>query len=148
MDWEVIKESLSVLYFSPVGDDLGLILWAIFLAAAAVLVDLALRRGPMGRAIRALREKGCSDEKSALTARALGLKKEPLFPDRLIERVTVEGEETRFYLPTENEKKARGLEKAAGTRPWHALLCLAALYLTLVLLYHLLPEIFSDLGIF
>ncbi len=142
MEWlETVKESLSVLWIAPWQDTLAMILWAIFLAALLTLGYLLLRRFGLGRAIEALTAAGCVDEGSAKSAEELGLHRGLDGIDRLIERV--DGEPPRYYLPQERQKKAEFFSKTLSTKWWIILLEILALYLVLVILYYILPDLLA-----
>lgn len=138
---EQIKESLSVLWISPVRDDLAQILWCIFAAVLLCGAYLIYRRATVGKALRLLTEKGCFSEESAKTCEELGLKNaSSLMADaHLVKRL--EGEQTRYYIPEELKKKAEYMQKAGKAKWWQALLGILGLYLVLVVLYHVLPDL-------
>ena len=141
---EQIKESLSVLWISPVKDDLARILWCIFAAVLLCGAYLIYRRATVGEALRRLSENGCFSEESAKTAEALGLKKaSSLTADAHLVK-TVDGDQKRYYIPEELKKKAEYMQKAGKAKWWQAFLGIAGLYLVLVILYHILPSLLGN----
>ncbi|MBR4288288.1 MAG: hypothetical protein IKT50_02490 [Clostridia bacterium] len=138
---EQIKESLSVLWISPARDDLSRVLWCIFVAVLLCGIYLIYRRATVGKALGLLTEKGCFSPESAKTAEELGLKNESaLTADaHLIKRL--DGEKKRYYIPEELKKKAEYMQKAGTAKWWHACLGILGLYLVLVILYHILPDL-------
>ncbi len=138
---EQIKESLSVLWISPARDEMARILWCIFVAVLLCGAYLIYRRQTVGKALRFLTENGCFSEETAKTVKELGLKNpSSLTADaRLVK--AVDGEEKRYYIPEELKKKAEYMQKAGKAKWWQALLLILAMYLVLVVLYHLLPDL-------
>ena len=135
---EVVWESLSVMVVLPFQDSTATLLWCAYLGIMGVLVTLAYQRMTLGKAIAALKEKGCRDPESACSAEELGLSL-PLFSgsERLI--CHSEDAEPRYWLPEENEGKAAGFVKAASWKLWQIPLFVVGLYLLLVIVYHLIP---------
>lgn len=138
---EQILESLSVFVISPFEDKFAGIMWCIFLAVILVFVSTLRQRATLGKAVKALQEKGCATAETALSAEELGKIPSSALKtrDRLIRTVTEEGKPVRYFLPEENRKKAETLLKATSTPIWLAILEIAALYVVLAILYHLLP---------
>ena len=145
MDWEVVKESLSVFVLSPFQDDLALILWGAYLAFLLGMFYWIFRRQTLGKALTALIENEAFSEESAKTAEEMG-KIDPAFfagKDRLIGKVTVKGESPRFYLPENCRKKADYFLKASGEKWWVFPCCALGAYLVIVIIYHSFPLIRS-----
>lgn len=138
---EQIKESLSVLWISPVKDDLSRLLWCVFLAVVLCGIYLIYRRATVGKALRLLSEKECFSEETAKTAEELGLKKSAgLTADARLVKKTA-GETARYYIPEELRKKAEYMQKSGSVKWWQALIGILALYLVLVVIYHVLPDL-------
>lgn len=138
---EQVKESLSVLWVSPVRDDLARLLWCIFLAVLLSGAYLIFRRATVGKALKSLTEKGCFSEETALSASALGLADtRGLEADARLVKKTVE-DTPRYFIPEECRKKSEYMLRAGKTKWWQALLGILGLYLILVVLYYVLPEL-------
>ncbi len=128
-----ILESLSVVFPSPIGDDMALYLWCIFLGAVLVFVSTYLRAKREGKILETLLEAECHGEDEALPI------PEGKVPS-CVKSVDVEGVR-HLYLPEENVKKAEAVLKSASAPVWLCLLELLALYVLLLALYYLLPLI-------
>jgi len=147
MDWEVIRESLSVLYFSPFEDDLSLILWCAFLGMIGALIYLIYRRQTLGKAILSLQEKGCTTEEGAKTPQELGLSPK-LFQGqgRLFGKIKREDGSFAYYLPDSCREKAAALLKAASSKPWVIALGILGMYFLVLIIYHILPDLLEWLA--
>lgn len=136
---EQIKESLSVLWISPARDDLARLLWCAFAAVLLCAAYLIYRRATVGKAIALLTQKECFSEESAKTVEELGLKNAAgLSVDARLVKKTAD-ETPRYYIPEELKKKAEYMQKAGRAKWWQAGLSILAMYLVLVILYHVLP---------
>ena len=146
-----ILESLSVLViplFEEEGklDTLGSILWCVFLAVVLVFISVLRQNATLGKAIRLLREKNATSAETALPLSQLGKVPASAYKgsETLFGKVEKDGN-CFLYLPEKNEKKADALLKTASAPLWLMLLELLGFYLVLMVLYHLLPWIFSAL---
>ena len=141
---EQIKESLSVLLISPLRDEYARLLWCIFIAVLLCGAYLLYRRATVCRALKSLTEKECFSEETAKTAEELGIKKESdLTADaHLVKKV---GEKpSRYFIPENLRKKAEYMQKAGKAKWWQALGGILALYLVLVVIYHILPTLLGQ----
>ena len=143
MEWQVIKESLSVLIIPA--NEFGLICWGIFLGVTLAYVSLLARKLRFGKALKRL-----MDEEAFTPEKAILLKKSQIpfsalkGKERLLLTVEEEGE-IRFYLPEENVEKAQSFFKGAKTPLWLALIELVALYFLLFFLHQVLPMVLPDI---
>ena len=164
---EQILESLSVLLIPPFTDTLSTMLWSAFLAVLGVLLYLFYRRFTFGAALKLLLERGCTSPESALSGRELTKKKHILKAlgnqDRLVVKILPETGETestpepgnkksdllrqttRYYIPEDRQKKAAYFFKASSGKIWQIVLAVLGLYLALVVLYYLLPDLLNNL---
>ncbi|MBR5295135.1 MAG: hypothetical protein IKU24_00930 [Clostridia bacterium] len=135
-----ILESLSVIFISPLKDELAGLMWCVFLAMVLVLVSTLRQRATLGKVIEKIKEKGAISEETALSAKELGKIPSSAVKGkfRLIESVqTKEG--IKYFLPQRNLAKADAILKAGSTPLWLALVELAAFYILLVIIYYVLP---------
>ena len=141
---EVILESLSVFWVAPWKDTTALLVWCIFLGASGVLVYWAIRRETTGKMLRKLTEAGCESEETAKSPEELGLKPS-LFQntDHLLQCVREEGTSPRYYIPEGKKSKAEYFLRAAAANPWKLLGGIAAMYLLMIVIYHLIPTALS-----
>ena len=144
---EQIKESLSVLVI-PSTDTLGMILWCVFIGVCIACFSVYKQKLTLGRAVKILLEKKAFTKENAVEIDKKMIPASFLRGrERLILFVEEEGKK-KFYLPEENQDKARAILKSAKTPLWLALLELVALYALLFIIYQVLPLIldgFSNL---
>lgn len=142
---QVILESLSVFWISPVKDTLAGLLWCVFIASVGGLIYLLIQRQTLGRFLTALMREGCETPESAKSLKELNLHRLPQSRGRWIGRV--EGEEERYFLPEEQKKKAESFLKLSEAKPWQTLLIVVGLYFALVAIYYLLPGFLGLVGL-
>ncbi len=137
-----IKESLSVIFISPLKDELAGLMWCVFLAMVLVLVSTLRQQATLGKVLKVLLEKGAFTAENALSQKEFGKISPSALKGkyRLIEK-TGEGKDVKYFLPEKNHEKAHSVLKAGSTPLWLALLELCALYFLLVIIYYVLPLI-------
>ncbi len=136
-----ILESLSVVFISPLKDELATLMWCVFLAVVLVFVSTLRQKVTLGKAVKFFMEKGAFTPETALGKAELGKISPSALKSgyRLMEKVSEKGKEDKYYLPEKNHKKAEAVLKATSTPIWLALLEIAAFYFFLVVLYYVLP---------
>jgi len=145
---QVILESLSVVFISPVRDPLAGLVWCVFLGVLGAWLYLSCRRKTLGKAIRTILDAGCDSPETAKT-------KEELFPakkaprvldsrERMIASAVGEDGVKRYYLPENCREKAAYFLKAGKTPVFLVLLEIAGLYALLVALYYILPPLLES----
>lgn len=144
-----ILESLSALLI-PVTDaegrpdTFGGILWCVFFGVVLVFVSVLWQNATLGKAVRRLREAGATDEEKAMELALLGKLPTSAYKGSQTLFGTVEKENGLcLYLPEKSELKANALLKTASAPLWLTILELAAFYLVLLFIYHLLPWVLS-----
>lgn len=144
-----ILESLSALLI-PVTDAegrpdaFGGILWCVFFGVVLVFVSVLWQNATLGKAVRRLREAGATDEETAMELALLGKLPASAYKGSQTLFGTVEKENGLcLYLPEKSELKANALLKTASAPLWLTILELAAFYLVLLFIYHLLPWVLS-----
>lgn len=144
---EQIKESLSVLVI-PFADTLGMILWCVFVGVCIACFSVYKQKLGLGQGVKILLEKEAFTQESAVEIPEKRIPASCLRGRERLISFTEEKGKKKFYLPKENEDKARALLKSAKTPLWLALLELVALYAVLFIIYQVLPLIldgFSNL---
>ena len=144
-----VLESLSALLipiFDAEGrlDTLGGILWCVFIGVLLVFVSVIRQNATLGKALKLLREKGATDEESALPTEELGKLPSRAYKgsETLLCKVEKDGK-CCLYLPEKHERKADALLKTASAPLWLMLLELVGVYAVLKVMYHLLPWMLS-----
>ncbi len=144
-----ILESLSVLLI-PLFDEEGRldpfagILWCVFVGVLLVFLSVIRQNATLGKALQILREKGATDEESALPAEELEKLPASAYKGNQTLLATVEKEgKCCVYLPEKSQRKADALLKTTAAPLWLMLLELVGFYAVLKVLFHLLPWVFS-----
>lgn len=144
-----ILESLSALLI-PItdaegrADTFGGILWCVFFGVLLVFLSVLWQNATLGKAVRHLREAGAFREDTAVELTALGKLPASAYKgsETLFKTVEKDGR-LCLYLPEKSEQKANALLKTASAPLWLTILELAAFYLVLLFIYHLLPWVLS-----